>query len=101
MSAAAPPPATPPATAGGIESNDPLGYDTYAKTLWARIDHALNRDDANAKLGDEPLVVGLFGEWGVGKTYLLDKILDQAKAHSKTLAERHRTDGGFDLLIPV
>ena len=44
MSAAAPPPATPPALAAGTESNDPLGYDAYAKTLWTRIDHALNRD---------------------------------------------------------
>ncbi len=84
-----------------IDPNDPLGYDAYAKTLWTRIDLALNRDANTGKLGDDPLVIGLFGEWGVGKTYLLDKIRDQAAANSNILAERHRTDGGFDLLIPV
>ena len=101
MSAAAPPSATPPASALGIDPNDPLGYEAYAKTLWTRIDHALNRDKDSGHLGEDPLVVGLFGEWGVGKTYLLDKIRDQAKARSKALAELHRSDGGFDLLIPV
>ena len=104
MSAAAPPSATPPASAAGIESNDPLGYDTYAKTLWARIDQAVNRDrtDAkNPKLRDDPLVVGLFGEWGVGKTYLLDKILDHATARSHDRSELRKGDGGFGLTIPV
>ena len=43
MSAAAPPSATPPATAAGIESNDPLGYEAYAKTLWARINLAVEQ----------------------------------------------------------
>ena len=101
MSAAAPPPVIPPATAEGIDPNDPLGYDAYAKTLWARIDHALNRDATTGKLGDDPLVIGLFGEWGVGKTYLLDKIRDHATRYSTERAELRRNDGGFDLTIPV
>ena len=101
MSAAAPPPAIPSATAGDVDPNDPLGYDAYAKTLWARIDHALNRDAITGKLGDDPLVIGLFGEWGVGKTYLLDKIRDHATRYATERAELRRNDGGFDLTIPV
>lgn len=87
--------------ASKIDPNDPLGYDVYAKTLWSRIEHALNRDPHNTELGDDPLVVGLFGEWGVGKSYLLDKIQARATAKQKELAARRRRDGGFDLLIPV
>ena len=87
--------------ASKIDPNDPLGYDVYAKTLWSRIEHALNRDPHNTELGDDPLVVGLFGEWGVGKSYLLDKIQARATAKQKELAARRRLDGGFDLLIPV
>lgn len=47
--------------------DDPLGYDTYARTLWERIEQALNRDQGGKKLGDDPLVVGIFGELGGGK----------------------------------
>ena len=84
-----------------VKSTDPLGYDAYAKTLWDRIDHALNRDATTGKLGDDPLVVGLFGEWGVGKTYLLEKIRDRAITYGDGRAVRRRSDGGFGLTIPV
>lgn len=87
--------------ASNIDPSDPLGYDVYAKTLWSRIEHALNRDSQDSELGDDPLVVGLFGEWGVGKSYLLDKIQAHATTRQKELAARRRLDGGFDLLIPV
>ena len=55
------------------KSTDPLGYDVYAKTLWARIQTALNKDEGGKPLGDDPLVVGIFGEWGAGKSYLLNR----------------------------
>lgn len=87
--------------ANSIDPNDPLGYGVYAETLWSRIQHALDRDPHDGELGDDPLVVGLFGEWGVGKSYLLDKIQAHATTRQKDLAARRRLDGGFDLLIPV
>lgn len=62
---------------------DPLGYDVYAKTLWARIQTALNKDEGGKPLGDDPLVVGIFGEWGAGKSYLLKLIQKQAEQASK------------------
>ena len=47
-------------------SDDALGYDAYAKTLWARIEQALSRDALIGKLGDDPLVVGILGEGARG-----------------------------------
>lgn len=67
-------------TAGGTQtdaaklSGDYLGYSVYAQTLWARIEAALNKDLNRATLGDDPLVVGIFGEWGAGKSKLLKLI---------------------------
>ena len=55
------------------QNKDPLGYDVYAQTLWARIQTALNKDQGGQPLGDDPLVVGIFGEWGAGKSYLLTR----------------------------
>ncbi len=64
--------ATPPPVASNPSAtDDALGYDAYAKTLWARIEQGLNRDAITGKLGDDPLVVGIFGEWGAGKSFLL------------------------------
>ena len=57
------------------QNKDPLGYDLYAQTLWARIQTALNKDQGGQPLGDDPLVVGIFGEWGAGKSYLLNRML--------------------------
>ena len=57
------------------QHKDPLGYDVYAQTLWARIQTALNKDQGGQPLGDDPLVVGIFGEWGAGKSYLLNRML--------------------------
>ena len=80
---------------------DPLGYAVYAETLWQRVRHALDRDGPKDELGDDPLVVGIFGEWGAGKSYLLDKIYREAKKHQRELSLRRQNDGGFHLTIPV
>ncbi len=87
-------------------SPDPLGYDIYAQTLWARVQAALNKDangkDVNGRpLGDDPLVIGLFGEWGAGKSYLLDLIKNLADAKAKERIETRKTDAGFGLTVPV
>jgi formylglycine-generating enzyme required for sulfatase activity len=76
-----------PAAANG---GDYLGYGVYADTLWARIARALNKDaDGKTHLGDDPLVVGLFGEWGSGKSKLLSLVLARARAQSqRDIAER-------------
>jgi hypothetical protein len=51
-------------------ATDYLGYGVYAQTLWNRIEAALNKDQGNPKqLGDDPLVVGIFGEWGGGEEH--------------------------------
>lgn len=55
-------------------NHDPLGYADYAATLWARIEQALDKDDP----GDDPLVIGIFGEWGTGKSKLLELIRQEA-----------------------
>jgi hypothetical protein len=90
------------------QAKDPLGYDVYAQTLWARIQTALNKDQGVKPLGDDPLVVGIFGEWGAGKSYLLNLIYKLAQKHSKVLASKRsadnvgaRSDSGFEITIPV
>jgi hypothetical protein len=80
---------------------DPLGYVVYAETLWQRIRDALDRDGPTDELGDDPLVIGIFGEWGAGKSYLLDKLYREAKKHQRELSLQRRNDGGFHLTIPV
>ncbi len=91
---------------------DYLGYRDYADTLWARILAAVNKDaedikKADAKgqmpeLGDDPLVVGIFGEWGAGKSKLLKLILDRATDMKKQRERQRKQDSGnFDLTVPV
>ncbi len=92
--------------------DDYLGYGDYADTLWARILAALNKDAEDIKLaeargkkpglGDDPLVVGIFGEWGAGKSKLLKLILDRATDLKKQRERQRKQDGGnFDLTVPV
>jgi formylglycine-generating enzyme required for sulfatase activity len=83
--------------------DDYLGYGVYADTLWARIETALNKDaDGKAELGDDPLVVGIFGEWGAGKSKLLDLVLQRAKDLAKQREfNRSQYDGGYGLTVPV
>jgi ABC-type glutathione transport system ATPase component len=54
------------------------------------------------------LVVGIFGEWGAGKSYLLNLIYKLAQKHSEVLANKRssdnvgaRSDSGFEITIPV
>lgn len=83
-------------------NTDPLGHDHYAATLWARIEQALDKDDP----GDDPLVIGIFGEWGTGKSHLLELIRRRAQ---EALGDqcRIRADNGANtdeplvLTIPV
>lgn len=90
------------------DNGDYLGYGVYAQTLWARVEAALNKDQGNPdKLGDDPLVVGIFGEWGAGKSKLLRLILEKAE---KLASQKERArigkeggfgDAGFSLTVPV
>ena len=93
--------------ATAASKNDSLGYDVYAKTLWARIEQAVNRDDGNDEhgkpkvLGDDPLVVGIFGEWGAGKSFLLNAIRNLSTARLAEQKTRRENDPGDMLTIPV
>lgn len=81
MQAAAPPSDSDTVSTG---PQDWLGYQRYADALWARIVHhfALDADARSAAKGragerrdlptGDPLVVGVYGEWGVGKSRLLE-----------------------------
>ncbi|NJM43716.1 MAG: hypothetical protein HC858_06585 [Brachymonas sp.] len=83
-------------------SQDYLGYSVYAQTLWARIARALNKDlQTKETIGDDPLVVGIFGEWGSGKSKLLKLIEERANIARDESIARHKYDGYQDLLIPV
>lgn len=90
------------------DNGDYLGYGVYAETLWNRIQAALDKDLGSGKtLGDDPLVVGIFGEWGAGKSTLLKLTLDRASDYEAQRA-RHRSgaeggfgDAGFGLTVPV
>ena len=79
---------------------DALGYDVYALTLWDRITNALNKP----KLGDDPLVVGVFGEWGAGKSKLLELMHDLALAKNKEDCDKRSwasADEPVTLTVPV
>lgn len=83
------------------DDGDFLGYGVYADTLWARIARALNKDTAGGKLGDDPLVVGIFGEWGSGKSKLLSMVMQRAVAERDERISVHTHDGYAPLTIPV
>jgi hypothetical protein len=82
------------------DDGDWLGYAVYADTLWQRIVRALDKND----LGDDPLVIGLFGEWGAGKSYLLNLIEKHAREHADIKIGWRKRDGGakgYVLTVPV
>ena len=82
------------------KATDALGYDVYAKTLWKRIGTALD----NKTSGDDPLVVGVFGEWGAGKSKLLELIHELAKEkNSEDCKERSykSPDEPLTITVPV
>lgn len=84
------------------DKGDYLGYGVYADTLWNRVEAALNKDQGDPdKLGDDPLVVGIFGEWGAGKSKLLSLILERAQRQRNERIAAHKRDDGFSLTVPV
>lgn len=83
------------------DDDDWLGYGTYADALWSRIETALAKDLIKGDLGDDPLVIGIFGEWGAGKSYLLRLMHNQAKDYAKQRLGWHKRDTGFGLTVPV
>lgn len=95
-------------TPAGEDSGDYLGYGVYAQTLWNRVEAALNKDQGDPdKLGDDPLVVGIFGEWGAGKSKLLKLMLEKAEKlasqneHARSGKDGGFGDAGFSLTVPV
>ena len=90
-------------TLSALDTDDWLGYGAYADALWSRIQIALIKSEgANAKLGDDPLVIGVFGEWGAGKSKLLSLMQDRSGAWAnKRIGWRKRDGGSFGLTVPV
>ena len=81
--------------------DDWLGYGAYADALWARTVRALDKDKGGKPLGDDPLVIGIFGEWGAGKSHLLKLVYQRAQDQSARDIEarvQHATD---DLTVPL
>lgn len=96
------------------QSKDWLDYAVYAHTLWRRIDPRYRSPApasslANVQVGPptgDPLVVGIYGEWGTGKTKLLELLYDKAYASSvQSCVQRAHDPDAFDkelsLTVPV
>lgn len=83
------------------DDGDLLGYGAYADALWMRIEAALSKDLIKGELGDDPLVIGILGEWGSGKSHLLRLMHDQAKRYARERIGWHKRDTGFGLTVPV
>ncbi len=86
--------ATPP-------DDDWLGYGAYADALWSRVGRALNKDQNGKPLGDDPLVIGIFGEWGAGKSHLLKLLNKKAEGELAAQIAARASDPGFNLTVPV
>ena len=76
--------------------DDWLNYGRYADSLWERIVLALGNASAVAaegkasldRPGADPLVVGVYGEWGAGKSRMLELVYERAAAeNAQTLAQ--------------
>ena len=85
------------------DDGDWLGYGAYADALWSRTVRALDKDkDGKHALGDDPLVIGVFGEWGAGKSKLLSLMQDRSRVWAKErIGWRKRDGGNFALTVPV
>ena len=98
---------------GGSVASDPsdwLGYGAYADALWIRTMRAMDKDkDGMQALGDDPLVIGIFGEWGAGKSHLLKLVYRLAQdqsardiAHRVLMAPTHeKGDLPLTVTVPV
>ena len=84
------------------DTSDWLGYGAYADALWSRTMRALDKDkDGKKPLGDDPLVIGIFGEWGAGKSALLKLVHKRAEANLAAQIANRAKDPGFSLTVPV
>ncbi len=84
------------------DDGDWLGYGAYADALWGRVVRALDKDKTSGKpLGDDPLVIGIFGEWGAGKSALLKLVNSRAEANLAEQIAARVSDAGFSLTVPV
>lgn len=83
------------------DDGDWLGYGVYAETLWGRIERALAEDLTSGQLGDDPMVIGIFGEWGAGKSQLLKLTERRAQTSLSAQKKKHAGDAGFELTVPV
>ncbi|MFO1338277.1 MAG: P-loop NTPase fold protein [Burkholderiaceae bacterium] len=86
--------------AGTADPRDWLNYRTYANTLWQRIEQhfllaeaTLGQPSAHGELptGD-PMVVGVYGEWGVGKSRLLELLYEHAAEENARECELRALD---------
>ena len=86
--------------------DDWLDYHRYADSLWSRVHLALassaTAGDASARKARsglptaDPLVVGIYGEWGAGKSRLLELVYHRAAAeNAKVLAQRILDPGAY------
>ena len=90
---------------------DWLGYDAYAASLWRRIQQEFARHEGASKAvgatpnrlptGD-PLVVGVYGEWGAGKTRLLELVHDKVHHHAlQVLGQRALDPQAYDKELSI
>ena len=91
----------PAASAPAADDGDWLGYGAYAEALWSRVIQAVNKDKPGRPLGDDPLVVGIFGEWGAGKSALLKLMYRRAEAQSNLDIARRVLHAADDLTQPI
>lgn len=95
-------------------TEDWLGYGQYADSLWARMQLALSQPWApghtpiTSRPGADPLVVGVYGEWGVGKSKLLELVYDRAVAENAQRLRQRSQDPeawaqspALHLIVPV
>ncbi|MBQ0959023.1 SUMF1/EgtB/PvdO family nonheme iron enzyme [Ideonella sp. 4Y11] len=95
-------------------TEDWLGYGPYADSLWARMQLALSQPWApghtpiTSRPGADPLVVGVYGEWGVGKSKLLELVYDRAVAENAQRLQQRSQDPeawarspALHLVVPV
>jgi formylglycine-generating enzyme required for sulfatase activity len=90
------------------DDGDWLGYGAYADALWSRTLRALDKDkNGKQALGDDPLVIGIFGEWGAGKSHLLKLVYRLAQDQSaldiadRVLRASTHVEGELPLTVTV